>query len=268
MTGLWGVGALAVAGALAPHQVNVQFAQFGPSQVDVLPTETVVWTNVSDRRHTVTSDAGAFASGDLVSGARFAWTFDDVGAYRYHCTVHPGMTGEVDVRRVTLGPLPATVLRPGTQVELTGRTADPSTPVRIEQSADETHFTTAATATPEPDGDWKASLRARATGFYRSASGSDVSEVRRLLVNGRHVKVRATRGGVAVAVTPNDPYGRVVLQLRLRERFGWWPTARKRLDYLSHARFRVRRPARLRVVLVDDDGWTPQAISRVLILKR
>jgi hypothetical protein len=223
---------------------------------------------VSARRHTVTSDTGVFASGDLLSGGLFAWTFNAVGAYPYHCTVHPGMTGQVDVRRVTLGPLPTAVMSPGTPVAFSGRTADPSTPVRIERSGDGTQFTTVGTATAAATGDWSASLRARATGNYRASSGGDVSEVRRLLVSDSHVKVHATRGGVAVTVTPSDPYGRVVLQLRLRERFGWWPTTRKRLDYVSHARFRVRRPARARVALVDDDGWTPLAISRVLKLKR
>jgi hypothetical protein len=267
VTRLRGLGALAIAGALVPPQVNVQFARFGPAQVDVLPAETVVWTNVSPRQHTVTSDTGAFASGLLPPGSRFTWTFAAVGAYRYHCTVHPAMTGEIDVRRVTLAPLPPGALRRGTAVELSGRTADPAAPVRIERSSDGVHFTTVATAMPAATGDWRATIPARATSDYRAATGTDVSAVRRLLVSASHVEVRANRRGVALTVTPHAPYARVVLELRLRERFGWWPAAVKRLDYLSQARFRVRRPARLRVVLVDHDGWTPLAISRVLVLR-
>ena len=50
----------------------------------------------------------------------------------------------------------------------------------------------------------------------------------------------------------------------LRERFGWWPVARARLDYRLAGAFRVQRPARVRVVLVDKDGWTPLATSRVV----
>jgi hypothetical protein len=69
-----------------------------------------------------------------------------------------------------------------------------------------------------------------------------------------------------VTVTPSVPHAKVVLQARLRERFGWWPIARARLDYLSQARFRVKRPARVRAVLVAKDGWTPLATSRVLAL--
>jgi plastocyanin len=263
-----GAGALAIAGALVPHPVNIQFAQFGPSRLDVLPAETVTWTNVSARQHTVTSDTGVFGSALLSSGARFSWTFTAVGAYPYHCTVHAGMTGEIDVRRVTFDPVPTTVLQPGTPVVLSGRTADPSAPVRIERSADGTHFTPEAAAKPTTGGEWHATIKVRATADYRATSGPDVSEIRRLLVSSSHVRVHATRAGVAVRVTPKAPYGRLMLQRRIRERFGWWPIARKRLDYVSQARFHVRRPARVRVVLVDSDGWTPLAISRVIHLKR
>jgi plastocyanin len=263
-----GMGALAIAGALVPQQVSVQFAQFSPLKVDVLPAETVVWTNASERQHTVTSDAGVFASGLLDPGARFTRTFAAVGAQPYHCAIHPTMTGEIDVRRVTLAPLPPAVLRAGTAVALSGRTADPATAVRIERSTDGTHFAAVTSVAPDAAGDWRATVRARATGDYRAASGADVSEVRRLLVSDSHVKVRASRRGVAVTVTPKVPYARVVLQRRLRERFGWWPVAHKRLDYVAQARFRARRPGRVRVVLVDDDGWTPLAVSRVLTLRR
>jgi plastocyanin len=201
-----GAGALAIAGALVSHQVNIEFAEFGPAQLDVLPAETVAWTNVSTRQHTVTSDVGAFGSALLSSGDRFNWTFAAVGAYPYHCTVHAGMTGEVDVRRVTLAPLPTAVLRPGTLVELSGRTVEPLAPVRIEHSADGTHFTTEATTTPTTGGDWNATVNVRATADYRATSGPDASEIRRLLVSSSRVKVRATRAGVAVRVTPKAPY--------------------------------------------------------------
>jgi hypothetical protein len=55
-----------------------------------------------------------------------------------------------------------------------------------------------------------------------------------------------------------------MLELRLRDRFGWWPQRFKRLDYLSRAVFRVDRPVRARVSVVDKDGWTRLAISPVV----
>jgi hypothetical protein len=76
--------------------------------------------------------------------------------------------------------------------------------------------------------------------------------------------VRATRTGVAVRVTPSDPGGRILLQVHSRAHFGWWPLARKRLDFLSEARFRVPAGRRVRALLVDRDGWTPLAKSVVV----
>ena len=261
MAALAAAAAPAGAAAAVVQPVSVQFAAYAPAQVDVLPGDTVEWSNVSPREHTVT--ATEFAS-DLPAGARFSWTFHRVGAYAYRCTIHPSMTGEVDVRRVTLEPLPATAVTPGDRVEFAGRTADPATPVRIERDTGGGRFAVVASVTPRTSGDWSATVRVRSGGPYRAASGADASETRRLLVNTRRIHVHRTRRGVSVRVTPSDPDGRVVLEQRLRERFGWWPVARRRLDFLSHTSFRVRRRAPLRVVLVARDGWTPLATSPVL----
>src|SRR6476661_5457830 len=86
--------------ATAPEQVDIQFQNFGPNVLDVLPGETVQWQNVSERTHTVTADDATFDSGDLDPGASFAREFDSVGVFAYHCTKHAGMVGEVDVRPV------------------------------------------------------------------------------------------------------------------------------------------------------------------------
>src|SRR5215218_2291472 len=92
---------VAPAGAgAATLPVDVGFDAFSPSQLDLLPGETVAWTNGSPRVHTVTSDSGLFDAGELLPGAVFARRFDDPGAYAYHCTIHAGMVGRVDVRRV------------------------------------------------------------------------------------------------------------------------------------------------------------------------
>jgi hypothetical protein len=71
-----------------------------------------------------------------------------------------------------------------------------------------------------------------------------------------------------VTVTPALPYAQIVLQQDLLERFGWWPVMRAQLDYVSKATFAVMRPARVRVALLDKDGWTPLVTSQVLQLGR
>lgn len=247
--------------------VNVEFSDYRPDLLDVLPGETVSWTNVSSRTHTVTSDTGVFDSGNLVGGARFSVRFDTVGSYHYHCTIHPSIVGEVDVRRVTLGTLPPAAVPAGTKVELDGRAADATTPVVVQRSVQGAAFRTVATVTPAADGTWKATVPADATADYRAASGRDVSETRRLLVENRRVVVRPTRDGVEVTVAPSAPYSRFLVEVWLRERFGWWPVASGRVNYVSVADVKVKRPARVRVVLVDKDGWTPLVTSKAVVLR-
>src|SRR3954471_9680653 len=156
---------LAPAGAaVKPPEVNIEFSSYGPSQIDILPGETVTWTNVSVRTHTVTSDRGLFDSGNVDSGGHFAFAFKDVGAYKYHCTIHPSIVGEIDVRQVTLGSLPTAAVAVGAKVVFDGRTADPAQPVTVQRSTDGKTFKTISTVTPAADGTWKTALTVETTG--------------------------------------------------------------------------------------------------------
>ena len=249
--------------ASAQIRVDMQFEAFAPRELDVLPGETVEWHNVSSRAHTVTANDESFDSGDVEAGDGFQRTFDTVGTYGYHCRLHAGMAGEVDVRRVTMGTLPPGLVDAGERVTVDGRTADPSAPVEVERSTGG-DFEPVATIAPNADGSWAGEIVAEDTAEYRARVGTDVSDVRRLLVSDKRVIVRARQGRVSVRVVPPSPYARIVLELRLRERFGWWPHRFKRLDYLSRASFRVSRRVRARVSLVDKDGWTRLAVSRVV----
>ena len=75
---------------------------------------------------------------------------------------------------------------------------------------------------------------------------------------------------IDVRARPASPGTRVVLELRLRERFGWWPVARARLDRRSHAQLHGSRHAGVpvRVVTVGADWATVLSKSRVLRLRR
>lgn len=248
-------------------EVSVEFSDYRPDQLDVLPGETVSWTNVSTRTHTVTSDTGVFDSGNLLGGAHFSVRFDTVGTYRYHCTIHPSIVGEVDVRRVTLSTVPPAAVPVGTKVALDGRAADATAPVVVQRRVKGKSFETVTSVKPSADGTWKATVPASETADYRVTSGTDVSETRRLLVENRRVLVRATREGIEVTVAPSAPYSRFLVEVHLRDRFGWWPVASGRVNYVSVADVKIRRPARVRVVLVDRDGWTPLVTSKVLVLR-
>jgi len=89
----------------------------------------------------------------------------------------------------------------------------------------------------------------------------------------RHVKAAARAHGHRVVVRsrvrPAARGATVVLQLHLKEHFGWWPVRHARLDAKSSARFALRlaHGARARVVLTSGDGVTPLVRSPVLHLK-
>jgi plastocyanin len=265
---------VAGAGAKAPKpksshaEVFVQFSAYGPSQLDIVPGQTVVWSNVSQRTHTVTSDTGLFDYDDIHPDQRFTFTFTKPGTYSYHCRIHSSIRGEVDVRRVILDSLPTAAVPVGDAVGFSGRTADPAQPISIQESVDGKPFTTIGSVRPQPDGSWSTSVQAQVTGDYRAMSGGAVSETRRMLVGVRRVHVQATRAGVSVSVTPSLPYARILVEAYRRDRFGWWPIRRTALDYVSEAELRLRGPMRVRVVLVDKDGWTPIATSPPVVLKK
>jgi plastocyanin len=251
--------------ALPVAHIYIQFAAYGPEQLDVLPGQRVLWTNVSTRTHTVTSDDGFFDSGDVASDSRFSFQFNTPGAYRYHCTIHAGIVGEIDVRKVILDGLPTAAVPEGTPVEFDGRTSTPGQMVLVQQRGAGGSFRTVTRVKAAPNGTWKARIAARTTADFRAASGSSASESRRLLVSERKVHVQPTPSGLAVSVSPAAPYAPYLVEVYLRERFGWWPVARGETNYVSEADVRVRhRPSRVRIVLVDRDGWTPLATSRVV----
>jgi hypothetical protein len=133
-------------------------------------------------------------------------------------------------------------------------------------------FTPVATTTLKADGKFVAPVIPSTTSSYRAVAGDDASAPVTLLVLDRRVALRARRGrnGIRVraAVRPASAGAPVVLQLYLREHFGWWPVQRGRLDHASIANFslRLRRRVAARVVLTLPDGATPLAVSRTLRL--
>ncbi len=247
----------------APVPVTIEYQSFSPGAIDALPGDAVTWSNHGGRTHTVTADDGTFDSGDVSVGGGFTWSFSTPGMYMYHCVIHRGMLGEVDVRLVTLDQIPSGAIAVGRTIHIQGRTADPTAAVTIERDAGQ-GFEPVASATPDADGSWQTDITATSPARYRAAVTGGFSETRRLLVIERQVQVRVARGLLSVRVIPQAPHARVALQFYLRDRFGWWPARRARLNSASRARFAVRGPVRARVALLGRDGWTALALSPVV----
>jgi plastocyanin len=84
---------------MAERRIDITTMSF-PANTPVAKGDTVMWTNKMPRaHHTVTSDADPplFDSGQLGPNQSFSHTFNEAGAFPYHCENHPDMTGTVRV---------------------------------------------------------------------------------------------------------------------------------------------------------------------------
>jgi plastocyanin len=88
-----------------PHGVGTtQSFNFQPSALNLVIgiNNTVMWTNNDSAPHVVSamsvpSGATKFASGNMMPGATFAYTFTVPGTYKYGCTYHYWMQGTIEV---------------------------------------------------------------------------------------------------------------------------------------------------------------------------
>jgi len=71
---------------------------YAPNPATVAVGGAVTWTNNDTVTHTSTGDGGTWDSGNIAPGATFSRTFSSSGTFRYHCTIHPGMIGTVNVQ--------------------------------------------------------------------------------------------------------------------------------------------------------------------------
>ena len=101
-----------------PKMFNVSIAEgsafpsnrifFAPSEINVAPNATVVWTNDDSIIHSVTSGkpreapTGEFDSGIIQPADSFSHTFSKSGAYDYYSNLHPYMVGKVIVGSVRI----------------------------------------------------------------------------------------------------------------------------------------------------------------------
>lgn len=82
------------------NEVFIQNMAFNPGTKSVAINTTITWTNKDGTDHTVTSNSGLFDSGVIKSNGTFSHTFTSEGTYTYRCTIHPAMTGTIQVNAV------------------------------------------------------------------------------------------------------------------------------------------------------------------------
>jgi plastocyanin len=249
-------------------KVPIYNAAYATPHVDVLAGDTVTWHNDSVRAHTVLADDRSWTSPKLVAMGSWARRFDTPGTVAYYCELHPTMRGDIGVHRVMLTK-PADAAAPGRGYQLTGRAALPAgSQVTIQGDSG-----AAVTAEVDAHGAFKATVNPSATTTYTPVAGGEAGPPVQVLVLDRKVSATAkysrTRVTVTATVTPSSPGATVVLQLKLKERFGWWPVRTAKAGATSRVTFSYPRGRRVaaRVLLTAADGATELARTRTFRLR-
>jgi plastocyanin len=81
----------------AQQAIQIADSAFSPGTLTIAVGDTVTWTNADGRPHTVTSNDGAFDSGNLDEGQAFSFTFSEPGTYSYRCNYHDQMRATIVV---------------------------------------------------------------------------------------------------------------------------------------------------------------------------
>ncbi len=76
--------------------VFIRDGKFLPNSNAVQTGIKVTWFNEDNKVHTVTGEN--WGSGELKPGQAYSRVFDIAGEYKYHCSVHPSMTGKLTVK--------------------------------------------------------------------------------------------------------------------------------------------------------------------------
>lgn len=82
------------------NTVSIKSYAFTPTTVTIAVGSTVTWINQDDDPHTVKSvePDTTLKSAALDTHEKYSFTFTRPGVYKYFCTLHPHMQGEIIVQ--------------------------------------------------------------------------------------------------------------------------------------------------------------------------
>ena len=83
--------------AVRSEKVEIVEFTYDPDPVTIQEGGKVIWLNQDPAPHTATADDGSFDTGTLEQGKLKSETFKEPGTFTYHCTIHPEMTGTIEV---------------------------------------------------------------------------------------------------------------------------------------------------------------------------
>ena len=78
--------------------VEIKNFMFSPMSVTVPVGSTVTWKFEDSTAHNVVADDKSFSSPTLSNGKIYTHAFTTAGTVKYHCSIHPFMTGTIIVQ--------------------------------------------------------------------------------------------------------------------------------------------------------------------------
>ena len=250
----------APAGAHADEASVDMFATaFNPAKLTVVAGDTVTWRNGDIVVHDV--KGASFASGIIGRFESFSQRFDAPGTQAYLCSLHLGMSAQLEVLAATLT-APAGTAFAGETIELKGRTAPGTPAVTIERDAGGGAWQPAGTATPAGNGTFEATVEAAAGYRARTAAGESPAVTATVLAAPK-VKLTVAKGRLKVTATPAAKG--LVARFEERRPSGWRKFASVKLDAAGRASVKERE-GRIRVVLARGTGKTALATSKTVRL--
>lgn len=85
-------------GAGQTNSIEIKNFAFSPATLNIKKGQTVTWTNQDNSKHKIISDSGSeISSPEFAKGESFQHTFNTIGEFSYHCSIHPSMKGKVVV---------------------------------------------------------------------------------------------------------------------------------------------------------------------------
>jgi plastocyanin len=86
------------AAASGGSTVEIANFMFTPMTLTVSAGTTVTWKFDDSTPHTVAADDNSFMSPPMSKGQTYTHTFATAGTVKYHCSIHPFMTGVIVVK--------------------------------------------------------------------------------------------------------------------------------------------------------------------------
>ncbi len=84
-------------GAVVIRMVDIKF---DPEEATAQAGQEICWPNEDEIEHNAVAESGASFESELYGkGETFTTTVDEPGRVEYVCTIHPGMTGSIEITR-------------------------------------------------------------------------------------------------------------------------------------------------------------------------